>query len=363
MASADILTHTAEEALEQRRQLWWYRALRRTIWPAMFILLGGPYLYYTALWYNGQQSGLGYFQAMPPVWAIHLAITGTLIAVFLVERFMPITPVKLAKGELRMDVFYYFLRVHGQLLEYFVLAVGWVLTVALGTQVGLPEPWLPQVQTYLPFWAAILAACIVADFPDYWSHRALHGIPFLWRLHSVHHSSHNMYSLMTIRKHPLDYMFKRFCMFSVLYMCGFPFPVIAAWMIIRSYAAIMAHSNCDYWNPWLNYIFNTNHLHSWHHSAKASECNCNFGVGIMFWDQVFGTYYNPNAPLRPLRYGLFKEHRFPVVGFFRHMIVPFRWKYYMGDDKTVLPKTAAGGAALKTELLPKKQPPLETPVE
>ena len=347
-----VTTETHAESLEARRQKWWYQLARRIVWPLFFVLLAGPYIYYTSVWYGGQQMGMPPMANLPPYWAIHLGVTGVFVAVFIIERLMPIRLLKFEKGEMKMDLLYYVLRVHGYLLENFVLLLGWLVFVTMGTQIGLPEPWLPQVQTYLPFWAGLILACIVADFPDYWSHRALHGIPFLWRLHAVHHSSHNLYSLMTIRKHPLDYMFKRFCMFSVLYMCGFPFAVITAWMIIRSYAAIMAHSNADYWNPWLNYIFNTNHLHSWHHSKKASECNCNFGVGIMLWDQIFGTYYNPNQPLRPKAYGLFNQQRFPMMSFFQQMLVPFRWQHYMGQAKTELPDTAAKGKRLKSKLLP-----------
>lgn len=337
-----MTTATAPAAPNQaRRQGLWYQLVRRTVYPLMFVLFVGPYVYFASRWYGtaniSQMMGQTYFS--PPVWAIHWGVTGTIIFCLIYEKLMPYKPQKLEKGEFLTDALHYFLRVHGHLLQFAVLGLGWLTVTTFNVPLQLPEPWLPQVHTYMPYWLAVIMVCIVAEFPDYWAHRALHAVPFLWRVHAVHHSSHHMYTLMTIRAHPLDYMFKQFCMYSVLYMCGFSVPLIAVWMLVRSYSAIMAHSNADYWNPWLNYIFNTNHLHSWHHSTKASECECNFGVGVMLWDQIFGTYYNPAKDTRPKKYGLFKEHSFPINSFFQQLIAPFMWKRYMGSAKTKLPKS------------------------
>lgn len=323
------------------QQTWWYQAIRRTAFPLMLIIFVGPYVYLTEKWYAAQASGIGgYFTALPSGWAVHWGVTGTLLFCLFYERLMPHTPQKLEKGEFMTDALYYFLRVHGQLLRFAILGVAWVSLNTFGVALSLPEPWLPPAHTYMPFGVAVIVVCILAEFPDYWAHRMLHRVPFLWRAHAIHHSSHNLYALMTIRAHPFDYMFKQISMYSVLYMCGFSLPMIIVWMMVRAYAAILAHSNADYWNPWLSYIFNTNHVHAWHHSTKAAECECNFGVGLMIWDQVFGTYYNPKAPLRPEKYGLFKEQNFPVTGFFQQLIAPFRWRHYMGSRKTATPKTA-----------------------
>jgi hypothetical protein len=44
----------------------------------------------------------------------------------------------------------------------------------------------------LPFWAGVLLIVLVADLVQYWTHRAYHEVPWLWRLHAVHHSAKHM---------------------------------------------------------------------------------------------------------------------------------------------------------------------------
>ena len=39
----------------------------------------------------------------------------------------------------------------------------------------------------LPFFAELFGALLVADLVQYWTHRAYHEVPFLWRFHAVHH--------------------------------------------------------------------------------------------------------------------------------------------------------------------------------
>ena len=34
-----------------------------------------------------------------------------------------------------------------------------------------------------------LLILLVSDFVQYWTHRAYHEVPLLWRLHAVHHSA------------------------------------------------------------------------------------------------------------------------------------------------------------------------------
>ena len=40
----------------------------------------------------------------------------------------------------------------------------------------------------LPFPAALFLIVLVADLVQYWTHRAYHETPLMWRLHAVHHS-------------------------------------------------------------------------------------------------------------------------------------------------------------------------------
>jgi len=43
-----------------------------------------------------------------------------------------------------------------------------------------------------PLWLVLLVGFIVRDFVQWWVHRLLHWVPFLWEFHKVHHSVEQM---------------------------------------------------------------------------------------------------------------------------------------------------------------------------
>jgi sterol desaturase/sphingolipid hydroxylase (fatty acid hydroxylase superfamily) len=45
-----------------------------------------------------------------------------------------------------------------------------------------------QAVQHIPFVPQLLLCVLVADLAQYWTHRAYHEAPFLWRFHAVHHS-------------------------------------------------------------------------------------------------------------------------------------------------------------------------------
>jgi len=70
---------------------------------------------------------------------------------------------------------------------------GWAVVPAVGA-------WIGQ----LPLWASLLLILLVADLMQYWTHRAYHEVPFLWRFHAVHHSTKVMDWLAGSRLHMLE---------------------------------------------------------------------------------------------------------------------------------------------------------------
>ena len=79
----------------------------------------------------------------------------------------------------------YFLSTHlpTQLTTFLILLPATQLTAIFGNATLLhftgSLPWLVQ----------FLLAVFVADLAEYWCHRALHQVPWLWRFHAIHHSS------------------------------------------------------------------------------------------------------------------------------------------------------------------------------
>ena len=59
-----------------------------------------------------------------------------------------------------------------------------------------------------------------------------------------------------------------------------------------------SHCGADMKGGFLNYFFNTPEVHRWHHSTEYPNdpkfrYGCNYGVGVSFWDILFGTFYMP----------------------------------------------------------------------
>jgi len=91
-----------------------------------------------------------------------------------------------------------------------------------------------------------------------------------------------------------------------LLLLGVPPDVLLGAVALTQPVVMLQHLNVHTRSGWLNYLFSTNELHRWHHSAEPREANSNFGSALVLWDQVFGTFrHHPEA--QPARIGLFGD--------------------------------------------------------
>src|SRR5437588_689202 len=68
----------------------------------------------------------------------------------------------------------------------------------------LAIPLVAQSIASLPILIQFFLAVIVADIAEWTIHFALHKIPFLWRFHSIHHSSKELDWIAGSRSHVVD---------------------------------------------------------------------------------------------------------------------------------------------------------------
>lgn len=156
-----------------------------------------------------------------------------------------------------------------------------------------------------PFASQVALAVLWMEFAKYWSHRAHHELPALWRLHALHHSSERLYWLNNFRFHPVNYIVNMLPSLLPLLLLGVPDAVLLGAIAVTQPVLMLQHLNLDTRSGWVNWIFSTNELHRWHHSAKPIEANSNYGSALVIWDQVFGTYRPEAATQPPARLGLF----------------------------------------------------------
>ncbi len=172
----------------------------------------------------------------------------------------------------------------------------------------------------LPFILGLLLAFFATDLFQYWAHRIFHNHVYLWRFHSVHHSTQNMDWLAGSRTHFIDIFFTRAMTFVPLYILGFSQPVFNAYIIFIAVHAVLIHANVRINFGFLKYIFTTPQYHHWHHCEDPKYYGKNFASIFPLIDWLFGTYYLPGKEW-PAGTGV-REAEYPK-GFVKQSIYPF----------------------------------------
>jgi len=148
-----------------------------------------------------------------------------------------------------------------------------------------------------PLWVQVLAAFLLSSFWSYWMHRFEHYNDFMWRLHGYHHSVTNIQISNVLVSNPFEFGLRNVVGGLLLSIVGFnPIAIVIA-SSLNVYGEF-SHCGGDMKGGWLNYFFNTPEVHRWHHSVEFPggerfRYGCNFGVGVTFWDIIFGTFYLP----------------------------------------------------------------------
>jgi sterol desaturase/sphingolipid hydroxylase (fatty acid hydroxylase superfamily) len=174
---------------------------------------------------------------------------------------------------------------------------------------------------HISFIPQLLLCILVADLMQYWTHRAYHEIPFLWKFHSIHHSAKTMDWMAGSRMHVLELIFTRVCVLGPLYVFGFEKSVMDAYIIIVGFQAVFNHANVHLpWGP-LKYAIVTPDFHHWHHSSDREALDRNYAAHYAFLDYVFGTVVK-NKEKFPKNYGVLGDY--VPAGFVEHQLFPFK---------------------------------------
>ena len=182
-------------------------------------------------------------------------------------------------------------------------------------------PTLQATVRALPGILQFAVLIVVADFTQYWVHRAFHAVPMLWRFHAVHHSAEHMDWLAGSRLHLVDVAVTRGLTYVPIYILGFADGPLFAYLVLVSAQATFIHANVRFTFGPLRYLVATPHFHHWHHAADAEGVDKNFAVHLPILDVVFGTAHMPER--WPTAYGIAGGAR-PPAGYLRQLLWPFR---------------------------------------
>lgn len=213
------------------------------------------------------------------------------------------------------DLFYF--GFNHLLIGFMLLVVNYVIHNVFGWMMDNPVQQIVQSIWFIP---QLLLCIFVADFVEYWTHRAYHEVPYLWKYHSVHHSSEEMDWIAGSRIHLLEIINTRVLILGALYVVGFSKGVLDAYIIVVGFQAVFNHSNVHFnWGP-LRYLIVTPDFHHWHHSSDKEAIDKNYAAHFSFIDYMFGTAVDSEKQF-PEKYGVVGSY--VPDGFIKQQMYPF----------------------------------------
>lgn len=164
-----------------------------------------------------------------------------------------------------------------------------------------------------PTWAHLVLGFFVRDFVQWWTHRLLHRVPFLWEFHKVHHSVKEMGFAAHLRFHWMETIVYRTIEYIPLALIGIG---LRDFFVIHIFTLAIGHFNHSNFKlnlGVLKYIFNNPQMHIWHHAKALPEersYGVNFGLTLSIWDYLFKTNYIPESG-KDIELGFPGDEQFP----------------------------------------------------
>lgn len=164
--------------------------------------------------------------------------------------------------------------------------------------IHLPSIW----PVHWSIWIQVLVAGMIIDFGLWYMHRLSHQYRFLWKLHTLHHSSERLYWLNGERRHPLSAILIAAPSIIVAVLLGAPAAIIGCWLAMTAVHLAFQHANLNYSLGPFKHLLGTAEVHRWHH--KHGYAKANFGEFWMIWDHIFGTYHYESKKVNAGEVGL-----------------------------------------------------------
>ena len=145
----------------------------------------------------------------------------------------------------------------------------------------------------LPYWLTFVLAIVLLDLGHYVIHYLFHRVPFLWRMHRLHHSDPDFDFSTGVRFHPFEAVLEYGANLAVVLLVGPPLPAVLVFAFTYVLTTYWVHGNIRMpvgWDRALRRVFVTPDMHRTHHSENVLETNSNYGGMFSLWDRLFGNY-------------------------------------------------------------------------
>jgi sterol desaturase/sphingolipid hydroxylase (fatty acid hydroxylase superfamily) len=153
--------------------------------------------------------------------------------------------------------------------------------------------WIVLPSTGAGLIIGIAAYLFAMDCGEYWFHRAQHKLPFLWALHSLHHSDERLNVSTTHRHFWGDVALKSVTIYPLVLVVMKPSPAIIAAYTIFSYYNYFLHANIRFGMGRWSWLVNTPQYHRLHHSSREQDRDKRYASLFTIFDLAFGSYAEP----------------------------------------------------------------------
>jgi sterol desaturase/sphingolipid hydroxylase (fatty acid hydroxylase superfamily) len=178
-----------------------------------------------------------------------------------------------------------------------------------------------------PGFANVLLGVVLLDLIIYGQHRLFHRVPWLWRIHRMHHSDVDIDVTTGIRFHPIEIILSMLIKLLAVWLLGAPAAAVILFEVLLNASAMFNHSNLELPAPadqWIRRVIVTPDMHRVHHSIDAREMNHNFGFCLSWWDHLFNSYVaEPAAGHRDMQTGLERFRQETDIRLDKLLLQPF----------------------------------------
>lgn len=143
-----------------------------------------------------------------------------------------------------------------------------------------------------------LASIALLDYGIYGWHAAMHRVPFLWRLHLVHHVDRDCDVTTALRIHAVEITLSVAFRIAQVVVLGVTPRDFARWQRLFGLSVIFHHANVrlpERVDRAIGAVLVTPRRHGIHHRANRAMQHGNWSSGLVLWDWLHGTLLEGDA--------------------------------------------------------------------
>lgn len=176
-------------------------------------------------------------------------------------------------------------------------------------------------------WSALICGLLLLDLAIYAQHVVFHKVPWLWRVHRVHHSDLSFDTTTAIRFHPIEIVLSMLYKILLVVGAGLTPATVVVFEALLNACAQFNHGNIRLpvaIERICRWILITPDLHRIHHSAERGETDSNFGFSVAWWDRCFRTYCpDPSRTQERIEIGIPEQRDIAQLDFLSLLRMPF----------------------------------------